>query len=308
MRLSKAPRRLRGCGFAAAVLGGLSVGAWAGNAGAAVVVSDSFETATHPTGDRTVAAGQGVQWFVRNPTGGSAVIGSDATFGSNALAVTNTSTSAVSYPVTAPLGGVATLANVGDSITVSFSFRFLNAGSVNDGNSNFRFGIHNSMGAPPSADGQQSNTDNDQGYYAAIGDAAQGTAGLFYNEAGGTAPILGGTDRANVAASAGVAAITDANVHTAALTLTRTDATHVGLSLTIDGGAAVTGSDSTANLRTTFDEISFGDAFISGTQLNFALDNVQVDATAFTVPEPGALGLAAAAGLLARRKRVRRPA
>ena len=149
-------------------------------------------------------------------------------------------------------------------------------------------------------DNQPTASDNDQGYYVQIGDAAQTNTNLFYNEAGGTPTILSGTDRANVASNTGVPAIADNLGHSALFTVTRTNATTITLSLSIDGGTAVTGT--TTNLRTQFDEIAFSDGFVA-VPLNFEIDDVQVNAST-VVPEPAGLGLlAAGAGLLLRRRR-----
>lgn len=305
MRL-RGPIRGRGLRVLTAALAATCV---AGAARAATILNDGFETTTHPTGFRTVATGTGAAFYTRNDatTTGTAAITTDAAVGGAApqvLTVTNNQTTSQSYPVLAPLGGFTTLTNTNDTATLSFKFRFINATSATTSNGNFRFGLFTSQGTVVTGDNQPTTSDDDQGYYVQFGNSAQTTNNLFYRESGGTQPILGGVDRANIAASTTVAAITDTASHTASLTLTRTSATAIGLSLSIDGGAAVTGSTS-SSLISSFDEIGFTDGFVAA-PLNFAIDDVQLTASNFTVPEPGAIGLAAVAGmagLMRRRQR-----
>jgi hypothetical protein len=296
--------RLAGLGLVALVAGS--------SASAAVIVNDGFDVLTHPTGSRTVVTpavvpgNNGVAFQTRHadPGGGSAVITSDAAVGGvTPEALTVTSGNGNSFPVIGLLPGTASLASVGDSVALSFRFRFLNPGTATPLNSAFRFGVHGSTGTPVTGD-NQSASDDDQGYYVQIGTLAQTTNNLFYREGGGISPILGGTDRGAPTASATVPGITDSNGHDARFTVTRTSPTTIGVSLVIDGGAAVTGSFTT--LYTSIDEIAFSNGFSASaaTQLNFALDDVTFEASNFVVPEPGAVGLAMAGlALLGRRSR-----
>jgi hypothetical protein len=78
------------------------------------------------------------------------------------------------------------------------------------------------------------------------------------------------------------------------------------MSLVIDGGAPVTGSFSV--IYPGFDEIGFSDGFsaASSGQLNFAVDDVMVQANNVFVPEPMGLGTLASvvtAALLRRRRK-----
>jgi len=276
----------------------------AGSAGAVPVLSDGFEAATHPTGFRTVAAAPGAPFWVTKGSGGTAFLAADGTFASQALTITNTTT-ATNYPVVAPFGGFSTLTNLGDSINLTFKFRFLNQESATDSNANFRFGIETSQGTFVTADGQTSTSDNDKGFYVQIGDAAQTTNNLFYQENGGATSILSGSDRDVVSASSTVPAIADNAVHTVSFTLTR-NASTIGLSLSIDGGTAVTGTSANASIAS-FDEIAFSNGFAT-TSMNFAIDDVVVTATNFTVPEPATAGLIALGAVGALARRTRRPA
>jgi hypothetical protein len=296
----------------AAAAGALAAG---GAASAAVIASDGFDAATHPTGSRTVVTpavvpgNNGIPFFTRfaDPGNGTATIVSDSAVGgatAEALSVTNT-TASNSFPVIGVLPAMGMVTNVNDAVTLSFKFRFLNATTVADNNTAFRFGLFNSKSTPVTADNTTASND-DQGYYVTMGDATQASSTLAYNESGGTSPILGGTDRNPATASAGVTGINDNLGHTVSMTLTRTSATALGMSLVIDGGAPVTTSFSV--IYPGFDEIAFSDGFVgtASGQLNFAVDDVQVTANNVVVPEPMGLGLAGvvvAGGMLGRRKR-----
>jgi hypothetical protein len=294
-----------------AVLAGAGVVLGMGSTASAafVIANDGFETDTHPTGFRTVAVASpvpgnnGIRFFtVKDPNAASASITNDVVLGSNALVVNNTPNS-TSFPIVGNLPLFPTLNNVNDNVTLTFRFRFLNAPTSAPSNSAFRFGIYSSNGTPVTGDNQIGASDNDQGYYVQIGDADQVVNNLFYRESGGTSPILGGTDRSTGNASAGVAGITDTNAHTAAFSITRTDAATYRLALSIDGGTPVTMNAGTP--YTQFDQIAFSNGF-GNPAMNFAIDDVRIEATAYAIPEPASLSLAAigAIGLLARRRRV----
>lgn len=283
----------------------------AGTASAVTIASDGFETATHPSGFRSVATASpapgnnGVPFYAVKATG-TATLAADAAVGgaSPTALVTSGVAGGTNYALVGNLPLVGTLDNVNDNVTLSFRFRFLNQGTATASNANFRFGLFSSNGSVVTGENQTTNSDNDTGYYAQIGDAAQATNNLFYNEAGGTTTILSGTDRAVVNASTTVAAIADNAGHGVVFSLTRTSATAVALSLSIDGGAAVTGTAG-GTLRTAFDEVAFSNAFVA-TSMNYAVDDVSVIATSFAIPEP-TTGLAAAGalvgGMLVRRRR-----
>lgn len=184
-------------------------------------------------------------------------------------------------------------------VPLSFSFRFTAVGTAGNNANNFRFGLHSSNATLITAD-NTTESDNDQGYYFAIGSgtSSPGTNTTLFNEGGGTAVILGGTDRAAITTLAGPG-INDNFAHTFVMTLTRTSATNIAASLILDNGSPITGNDTTANKRTTFDEIAFGTGFSTNT-VSINIDNVSVE----YVPEPAALTLIGLAGafLLPRRR------
>jgi hypothetical protein len=278
-------------------------------ASADVIVNDGFDVLTHPTGSRSVAVGTGIPFYTRFavPGNGNSTIATDAAVGGASPSVLSvTAGTASSFPVIGLLPGVASLVNTNDNVTLTFRFRFLNPDTATDGNSNFRFGIHGSNGTPVTGDNSGA-SDNDQGYYAQIGDAIQTNTNLLYRESGGTSPILAGIDRAVTTSSDGFAAITDSGPHTGTFSVTRTSPTTIVTSVSVDGGAAVTGSFTT--LYTSLDEIAFSDGFTASasTQLNFEVDDVQVSATSFVAPEPAGFMVLSACGLggLLRRRRGR---
>jgi len=274
------------------------------------IVQDDFETDAHPTGSRTVATGgtNGMQYWTHNATGAnySLTLGSDATFGSNALISSDTTTASVGNEFVGLLPTALTLSSPSDFITFSFSFHLTNEATATTSSAGFRFGIESSNGTAITADGQGSTLDNDTGYYVQVGVGSAGAPGsgnMFYNESGGTAPDFGGIDRAAINTSSGSGfAITDNLTHTASMTVTRTSSTQVQLSLTIDG-STISSSASSTNIRTTFDEIGFGDGFVAN-PAGFAIDNVVVTSS---VPEPSSTGLfLVGLGALAGRYRRRR--
>lgn len=265
---------------------------------AIVVVNDGFETGTHPA-FRSVAISPGTPYYGSSSTS-SATLGTDANFvggaGNRALIVTATS----NYQLTSPIGGTVSLGTVGDSLTYSFSFRFTNTPTADAGA--FRFGLHSSAGTA-SAEGFGSLANDDFGYYMQIGaSSVPATNNSLYVESGGMGTILSGNDRASITASGAGTSITDQLVHNVSLTITRTTATQMGFSWTIDGVARTATSNT---LMTSFDQISFSNGF-TGTVAQYNIDNVLLDATTFIpVPEPTALALVSlgALGFFARRRR-----
>lgn len=254
---------------------------------AVTIVNDGFETTTHPSGDRTVASGTGAAFYTRALSATQTLaITNDATFGSNVLAFDDSTAGGQSEGIIVPLSSAINLENTGDYLTVSFSFRYTNNGAAGANEANFRFGLFNSQGSAVTGDNQTASA-NDTGYYVQVGSGGAATAStnVFYEETGLTSPILGGTDRANKTASSSGFGINDDAIHTASFTLTRTSATVMGLSLSIDG-TTITGSDTTT-LITSFDEIAFANGF-GVTGLDFMLDNVVLTSS---VPEPSIAGL-----------------
>jgi hypothetical protein len=271
-----------------------------------IVANEDFGTGTHPTSDRTVAAGSGMSFHTRDGASAiTAAIVDDAVFGSKVLSMTDlNSPASTSKPVIGLLPLTLQLANTNDFVTVAFSFRFVNNASVTAAAANFRFGLFNSAGTAVTSD-SQTTSDNDRGYYVQVGSSgttAPTSTNLFYNEGGTILPILASTDRTNVAASSAGVVINNTNIHTAAFTLTRVNATAISLSLVIDGATAITGTDTTSNFRTSFDEIAFSNGF-TNPGLNYAIDNVVITSS---VPEPNTVGIVAAGALVGAAARRRR--
>jgi len=276
------------------------LGVSSGLCSALTVLNDGFEIGTHPTGFRTVAVGPGSAYY--GSTGPAASITDDATFGSRALTVT----SAANYHLVSPLGGTISLASVNDTLTFSFKIRFTNTPTADAGA--FRFGIFSSNGTPVTVDNFGAGiSDNDQGYYGLIGANSIPAAGAtLFNESGGTSPILGGVDRINLTASGAGPSIAAGNnaSHTVSLTLTRTSLTQISLSYTFDS-TTITAVDSSAGLRTSFDQIAISNGFTT-TMAQYNIDDVMLTASNFTpIPEPAVTGLAGLGllGFAARRRR-----
>jgi len=279
-----------------------------GAAQAVTVINDGFETNTHPTGFRSVAQAPGVPFIQPNPAGtGTASIAVDDNMGNpagnKALAVVSTSTTA-SHILTSTLGGTVSLNAVGDSLTLSFKIRATNTPSASA--AGFRFGIYGTNGTTALTEGSGlAASSDDSGYYSTIGvgfsPPAAGSV-LFY-ESGTLDPILAGTDRTPITASAAGFSINDTLVHTVSLSITLATSTTMALSLSFDGGPAITGT--TTSLKTTFDEIAISNGF-QEIPTTYNIDDLMLTASNFTpVPEPSIACLWSLAPLawLARRRR-----
>lgn len=266
-------------------------------ASAITVVNDTFEENVHPNAFRTVPALTGIPFYSSRATNTNPMaIASDTTFGSRALVV-----EATEQQIVAPLGGTISLANLGDTLTLSFKVRITNYSSTTVLNSGFRFGIHGSGGTPVTGDNFGTVIQNDSGYGVISGiNEAPGTGATVFNEGASADTILGGT-RTFLTSSAAGANFTDGLAHTFSLTLTRA-ASSINFSLSFDGGTAITGSNST-NIRTSFDELSFSTGY--GTSVfGFAIDDVLLEASNFTpIPEPAVAGLAGFGLLLLLKRR-----
>ena len=275
----------------------------------AVIVSDNFEESAHPGNAVGTANSPAIPFLV--PVDGLVFNGTvtnpnDATFGrvlklDDGDISASTTTAAVGV-----LPGSVLLSNAGDTVTVSFKFRFTVTSSANT----FRFGLFNSVGTSAAGTGSH----NDIGYYVSLPEAGSGgvTNSTFYRENSGTNPAMGGGDRTNYVSSAVIPALTAlgaSELYSLSLTLTRTS-TNINFSLGIAAGAgpATTYTATTnASLITSFDEIMFNSGFNNATSggTDLIIDDLMIDASNFVVPEPSTALLTAFAGvgLLFRRRK-----
>lgn len=263
------------------------------HAAAVTVVNDGFELATHPTGFRSVAVAPGVSFIQPDVNTGTASLVTDDNMGNpvgnKALSVISTSTS-TSHVLTAYLGGTISLANVNDTMTLSFKVRMTNTPTAI--NSGFRFGLFGTNGTVGLAEGSGlTNPNNDTGYYATLGVSGTTPAAnnFLWAESGGTTPILAGGDRVAINSAAGPT-LNDALVHTVSFTVTRATSTTMNVSFSFDGGPAISGT--TTTLYTSFDEIAISNGF-QAVPTTYNIDDVLLEASNFTlVPEPSVAGLA----------------
>jgi hypothetical protein len=284
-------------------------------ASAVILDADNFELTDHPTGDRTVVAGgiNGIQFYTRNATSAQyvAAIVNDSGIGglgSMALSHANSGTGNAGNQIIGILSQPITLAATGDFITLSFRFRYTNLATATHNNSGFRFGLEGSNGTLVTGDNQGTQSNNDQGYYVqtGTGNAPLGPVPLanntLYRENGAVGPvppILGGTDRQNLTTSSTGVTFNDELPHSASLTITRGTGTNMSFSVVYDNGTPITATSTTVPFYH-FDEVAFGDAFVTNS-IHFRVDDVQVTTN---VPEPIAgLSLLGGAGLLLARRR-----
>jgi len=179
----------------------------------------------------------------------------------------------------------STLVQAGDTIELTFNFRFAAAPGTQA--SGFRFGIYNQSGT--AATDVAASTDNDKGYFANISTGAT-MAHQVRRETGATLPIIAGTDftqiGANNTTSPGITGTLDQN---ASIKIIKT-ASGVNIVASVNGTEYLNVVDASP-VTLTFDEVAFGSASNSQTLL---FDNVVVTFSA--VPEPSSLILVAAGG------------
>ena len=256
-------------------------------ANAQIVLNDTFDVGSPATRGNDAADALDAAWWsaqntplltIANDTGGINQ--------GNALQV-DTSNGGNDRQVFANQFGTASLgANVGDSLKLSFGFRFtlITSGSQTA----FRLGLYNDNGTTLTADNQKPQSNNDSGYLAAIGFGTFSAASVM-DETGGPGGILGGTDIADRTTNSSPIAINDLLAHTASFTVTRSASNPVHLELAIDGTSRASGEDSSLIL-TNFNELAF---LNDSVELDYRLDNVKLERV--PVPEPRTMALFALA-------------
>lgn len=263
------------------------------SANAAVQLTENF-TDGNLTGG---ADNSGIAWYARS---GSATlsIANDPSpgFGAgNALLMERAGAGTiVNRGVIGVLTNAITLSNPGDTVTLSFSFRFTTtAGSTSpfSDTEGLTFGFYNSNGTVVAANGSSA-SDNDLGYRAEFGSGTDSWVGIareanFTTAAGGVGT---GNDGVQMTVIDPVAvSIGDFLPHTGSITLTYNSPTEIGISVSYNGN--VVGTATNNSPITTFDEVVFSQGGGNG----FLLDNVVVTSN---VPEPGSAALIALGGVL----------
>ena len=262
-----------------------------GPAGAAILFSDPFTD-----GDLVAGAdNSGIAWYDRSVNSGISIINDSAGINSgNALRFARTGAEMNNRGIVGALNQTITLANPGDYITLSFSFRFIStAGSTspNNANSGLTFGFYNSNGTVVS-NNDTVDSDNDFGFRGEFGSGANSAVAIFKetNVPGSAGGLGTGSDGGAVTVNSPVTvAVNDFTTHTGSITLTYNSPTDLNIALMYDGGAVGNGTSSVPFL--TFDEIVFSQGGSNG----FVLDNVEVTSN---IPEPGMASLVALLGVM----------
>lgn len=242
----------------------LAVTLMMGSASAANLISDTFES--------------GNPGYFRNAFAGS-VFTTDDSSGIGTGNALQHNPGGVTFRKLIRTFSAFTLANEGDSMALSFDLRYP-SGSPTANSQGFRFGLYNSNGTLPNADGQNL-TGNDFGYYSALGTG--GTAGRFIFETEANGFLGGGTQ--NQLAAGGTTTLNDALSHQVGLTLERV-ATGLAIDLSLDGSSILSFTDTTPTTFT-FDQLGIGLGSVSSTDDNYRIDNVLLTA----IPEPSSLVL-----------------
>lgn len=196
-----------------------------------------------------------------------------------------------------------TLANVGESITLSFDIRMDPSITANAG---LRFGLYSDGGTAIAADFDGNTTLNalgdDGGFFAQVdtGVINGNSADLRYEPVNDLP--LGGTGNVFLGASTEEAAgLTLTTAKSVALSITLVDSGVVELAYSVDGINYITSrtdeASSAITPQLTYNEFLLGNA---GADIDFLIDNVQVE---FTVPEPGSITLIGLGALAVLRRR-----
>ncbi len=244
--------------------------------GATVIVSDPYTDGSRL--NTTGGDALGLVYYMGQTSGGLTVTNDDGGMGSgNALLL---------LPVTSWARGLAyfgpvTLAQAGDSMVVSFDYRFL-AVPTNIA-AGFRAGLYNSLGTRQSADGGDTGFRSDDvgyGFQSNPGtNSATGTS--LFSEAAGN-DILGGASPSHTAnQGTAIASLNSGtNRHSAWLQIARQPNGDLALCCQLDGGAVASATVAAASVLTSaFDEFAFAEAG-TGFFVPLAIDNLRIITTA----------------------------
>jgi hypothetical protein len=195
--------------------------------------------------------------------------------------------------------------NDGDTLTFSADTRLL--GTVPSSDRRFRLGLYNSNGTQVTADtGTTVTTDDDNGYTTRndVGTDSGNSTTMDIQQL-----ISTGANKGVLAVDSAVAQSPDTNAsmndnlpHHFSFSIQRSGASLITtLTYSHDASTTVTvsGTDSAPPV-TSFDELAFGQ---NGVALSYRIDNIQVSYT--PAPEPGAIALISACGLIFGRRRIR---
>ena len=157
----------------------------------------------------------------------------------------------------------------GDSLTLSFDYRFTGSGNLNEVNK-LRFGLMNDGATTPTADGQFNIGADDYGYLCAT------NPGLV----SGTGSIVYRTGSNGMVSPAGAAISSGTSKHSVTMTIERSGTTMI-CSAKIDGQTAASGTDTKPYY--TFNEIQ---TYLAGTTATspYHLDNVKMAYAQVTQP------------------------
>jgi hypothetical protein len=248
--------------------------------GSTVIVSDPFTD-----GSRSNATGgdpQGLVYYMGQTWGTLVVTNDDAGIGTgNALLFTPTA----AWGKYLAYFGPAALANPGDSVTLSFDFRF--ASPPTNISAGFRVGLYNSMGTRQSTDAVDTgsgpgNRSDDVGYGFQTNPGLNSSSGLsVYSEAAGN-DILGGASPSQTAnqGAAGASFNFLTGKHTARLAIARQANGDLAVSAQLDSGMAAAATIAAASVMTySFDEFALEEGG-AGWWVPLLIDNLTMTTTA----------------------------
>lgn len=187
--------------------------------------------------------------------------------------------------------------NVGDTLELSFDFRFTTQPSLSTTlidfpavvGSGLRFGLYNSGDTPVTTDilaslvGSGTAVEDDGGYLVTYGLAGTNSVGLSRENFNAGDSITGGNGGVGLASTTSVSSIDDTTPHTAKLVLERLDSQLIRLTASIDG-FSLEAFDSGSTIIDSFDQIAVRSQF---SDLDLNIDNVVIQArTTTSVPEP----------------------